>query len=86
VPVGPSYQVPFAEAIRHEGGLPSAAVGYLTTPEQAEAILVAGQADLIFLGRQLLREPYWPLRAANELDGRAGPLMPPQYRWALERE
>lgn len=86
VPVGPGYQVQFADAIRHEGGLPTAAVGYITESGQAEAILGAGQADLIFLGRQLLREPYWPLHAATELDGRAGSLLPPQYRWALERD
>ncbi|HYO89798.1 MAG TPA: NADH:flavin oxidoreductase/NADH oxidase [Candidatus Limnocylindrales bacterium] len=83
VPTGPGYNVPFSEAIRQESGLPTAAVGYITTPEQAEAVLVAGQADVILLGRQLLREPYWALRAAAELDGRAGTLMPPQYRWAL---
>ena len=86
VPVGPGYQVPFAEAMRHEGGLATAAVGYITDPAQAETILGAGQADLIFLGRALLSKPYWPLHAATELDGRAGSLMPPQYRWALERE
>ncbi len=86
VPVGPGYQLFAAEAVRRDGGLPTAAVGMISTPQQAEAALASGQADLIYLGRQLLREPYWPLRAAAELDGRAGALMPPQYRWTLERD
>ena len=85
VPTGPGYQVPFAEAIRRDTGVPTAAVGYITTAEQADSILTGGRADLIFLGRELLRDPYWPLHAATELEGRAGPLMPPQYRWALEK-
>lgn len=85
VPVGPGYQVPFAEAIRHEAGVPTAAVGMITTAQQAESILAEGKADLIFLGRALLRDPFWPLHAAAELDGRASSLMPPQYRWSLER-
>lgn len=86
VPVGPGYQLFAAEAVRRDGGLPTAAVGLISTPQQAEAALAAGQADLIYLGRPLLREPYWPLRAAAELDGRAGLLMPAQYRWTLERD
>jgi 2,4-dienoyl-CoA reductase-like NADH-dependent reductase (Old Yellow Enzyme family) len=85
VRTGPGYHLPFAHAIRAQTGVPSAAVGYITTPQQAEAALAADDADVILLGRQLLREPYWPLRAAAELDGDAGALMPPQYRWALER-
>jgi 2,4-dienoyl-CoA reductase-like NADH-dependent reductase (Old Yellow Enzyme family) len=85
VPTGPGYHLPFAHAIREQTGVPTAAVGYITTPQQAEAALAQGKADVILLGRQLLREPYWPLRAAAELDGEAGALMPPQYRWALER-
>ncbi len=68
IPVEPNYQVPFAEQIKRETGLPTGAVGLITTPEQAEAILNAGQADLIFLARELLRDPYFPLRAARELD------------------
>jgi len=85
LPAEPGYQVPFAEAIRHQSGLPVAAVGLISSAEQAEAILREGKADLIYLGRQLLRNPNWPLHAAAELDGRAGDLMPPQYRWTLER-
>lgn len=67
IEVGPGYQVPFAERIRKESGLPTGAVGLITSPEQAEHILRTGQADYIFLARELLRDPYWPRRAAKEL-------------------
>ena len=67
IPVGPGYQVKFAEAIRKEASVPTGAVGLITTSQQAEAILVEGQADVIFLARELLRDPYFPLRAAHEL-------------------
>jgi 2,4-dienoyl-CoA reductase-like NADH-dependent reductase (Old Yellow Enzyme family) len=62
----PNYQVPFAEAIRN-AGIPTGAVGIIVTPEQAEDVLEKGQADLIFMARELLRDPYFPLRAAREL-------------------
>jgi 2,4-dienoyl-CoA reductase-like NADH-dependent reductase (Old Yellow Enzyme family) len=77
IPVGPGYQVPFAERIRREAGLATAAVGMITAPAQAEQIVSAGQADLVLLARELLRDPYWPLRAAREL-GQAAP-WPAQY-------
>jgi 2,4-dienoyl-CoA reductase-like NADH-dependent reductase (Old Yellow Enzyme family) len=77
VPFGPGYQVAFAEAVRRDAGIATAAVGLVTSPEQAEQILRTGQADLVLLGRQLLREPYFPLRAAAAL-GQPGP-WPPQY-------
>jgi len=67
IPMGPGYQVPFAEAIRKEAGIATGAVGMITEAKQAEAILVEGKADVIFLARQLLRDPYWPLHAAAEL-------------------
>ena len=67
VPAAPGYQVPFASALRTRTGLPTAAVGLITEPVQAEEILAAGRADLVLLGRQLLREPGWPLRAAQGL-------------------
>jgi 2,4-dienoyl-CoA reductase-like NADH-dependent reductase (Old Yellow Enzyme family) len=67
IPVAPGYQVPFAEMIRREAGLPTGAVGLITEPTQAEQIVAEGQADLVLLARQLLREPYWPLRAARAL-------------------
>lgn len=67
IPVGPGYQVPFAERIRAEAGLPTGAVGMITDPHQAEEILEKDQADVVFLARALLRDPHWPLRAANAL-------------------
>jgi 2,4-dienoyl-CoA reductase-like NADH-dependent reductase (Old Yellow Enzyme family) len=66
IPAKPNYQVPFAEAVRKTGIL-TGAVGIIVTAEQAEAILTNGQADLIFMARELLRDPYFPLRAAREL-------------------
>jgi 2,4-dienoyl-CoA reductase-like NADH-dependent reductase (Old Yellow Enzyme family) len=68
VPVGPGFQTPFAAAIRQQAGIPTAAVGLITEPVQAEHILRTEQADAVLIGRQLLREPYWPLRAARELE------------------
>jgi len=67
IPVRPGYQVPFAQAIRSEARIPTGAVGLIQTPEQAEEILTAGEADAVFLARAALREPTWPLRAAAEL-------------------
>jgi 2,4-dienoyl-CoA reductase-like NADH-dependent reductase (Old Yellow Enzyme family) len=63
----PGYQVAFAERIRREVGIPTAAVGLISEPAQAQAIIEKGQADMVLLGRALLREPYWPQRAAQEL-------------------
>ena len=67
IPVGPGYQVPFAEAVRRQAGIPTGAVGLITSPQQAEEVLAAGQADVVLLARAALREPSWPLRAAAEL-------------------
>ena len=67
IPVAPGYQVPFAARIRAAAGLPTGAVGLITTAEQAEQILAEGSADLVLLGRELLRDPRWPLRAARIL-------------------
>ncbi len=66
IPAKPGYQVPFAEAVR-QAGIPTGAVGIIVTAEQAEEILTTGKADLIFMARELLRDPYFPLRAAREL-------------------
>ncbi|HTU02952.1 MAG TPA: NADH:flavin oxidoreductase/NADH oxidase [Candidatus Sulfotelmatobacter sp.] len=66
-PVGPGYQIPFAERIRREAGIATMTVGLITTPETAEEIVRNGRADMVALGRQLLRDPYWPLRAARTL-------------------
>lgn len=67
IPVGPMYQTPFAERIKKEAGMMTGAVGLITTTEQAESIIASEQADLIFLARQFLREPYFPLHAAHDL-------------------
>ncbi|HTK10721.1 MAG TPA: NADH:flavin oxidoreductase/NADH oxidase [Ktedonobacteraceae bacterium] len=67
IPVAPNYQVPFAERIRHESGISTGAVGLITESAQANEIIEQGRADLVFLARELLRDPYWPLRAAQEL-------------------
>ncbi len=67
VPVGPGYQVPFAEAIRRDAGIATAAVGMITAAAQAEEILASGKADAIVMARAFLRDPYWPLHAAKEL-------------------
>ncbi|MFD3655248.1 NADH:flavin oxidoreductase/NADH oxidase [Streptomyces sp. NPDC058620] len=80
---GPNYQVPFAAQARDSAGLPTAAVGIITDPRQAEAILAGGQADAVFLGRELLRNPYWPQHAALELD--AEPRWPDQYAYVVRR-
>lgn len=67
IALGPGYQVPFAARIRTEAGIATGAVGLITEPEQAERVLAEGSADLVLLGRELLRDPRWPLRAAQAL-------------------
>jgi 2,4-dienoyl-CoA reductase-like NADH-dependent reductase (Old Yellow Enzyme family) len=67
IPAGPGYQVPFAERVRKEAGMATAAVGMITEPEQADQVIRTRQADMVFLARELLRDPYWPLRAADQL-------------------
>jgi len=67
IPLGPGYQVPFAARIRTEAGVATGAVGLITEPHQAEQVLSEGSADLVLLARELLRNPRWPLRAAQEL-------------------
>ncbi|MFE9396944.1 NADH:flavin oxidoreductase/NADH oxidase [Streptomyces flavidovirens] len=81
IPVGPGYQVPFAERVRTETGLPVAAVGLITDPVQAEKILADGQADAVLLGRELLRNPSFARHAARELGGEVH--TPDQYGWAI---
>jgi 2,4-dienoyl-CoA reductase-like NADH-dependent reductase (Old Yellow Enzyme family) len=80
VPVEPGYQVPFAARIRREAGIATGAVGLITGAAQAEAILARGEADLVLLARELLRDPYFPRRAAAELG--AAIEAPAQYRRA----
>jgi 2,4-dienoyl-CoA reductase-like NADH-dependent reductase (Old Yellow Enzyme family) len=67
VPVVPGYQVPFAEEIRKQAEVATGAVGLITEPAQADGIIASGQADLVFLAREMLREPYWALKAARAL-------------------
>lgn len=76
IPAGPGFQVPFAERIRKEADIRTSAVGLITSKEQAETILRTGQADMIFIGREFLRDPYWPLHAAG-LQGKSS--WPVQY-------
>src|SRR6266852_6244148 len=68
IPVGPGYQVAFAERIRREAEIRTGAVGMITSPVQAEHIIRTEQADAVIMAREFLRDPYWPLRAARELD------------------
>ncbi len=77
VPAGPGYQAGFAERIRREAGIATGAVGMITSPEQADHVVRSGQADLVLLARQMLRDPYFPLRASSRL-GQEGP-WPRQY-------
>jgi 2,4-dienoyl-CoA reductase-like NADH-dependent reductase (Old Yellow Enzyme family) len=86
VPRVPGYQVPFAERVRREAGIATMAVGLITEPAQAEAILATGKADLIALARQLMFDPSWPMHAAKAL-GMTDylDLLPPSYKWWLKR-
>lgn len=77
IPVAPGYQVPLAAQVRQDAAVPTAAVGMITDPEQAEKILANGQADLVLLGRELLRDPYWANRALARLESH--PHWPDQY-------
>jgi 2,4-dienoyl-CoA reductase-like NADH-dependent reductase (Old Yellow Enzyme family) len=77
IPIGPGYQVPFAARIRREANIPTAAVGMITEPAQANDIVANGEADLVFLAREMLCHPYWPLHAAQALDESAS--WPVQY-------
>ena len=67
IPVGPGYQTGFADRIRREAGILTGAVGMITAPVQADHVIRTGQADLVLLARELLRDPYWPCLAAKEL-------------------
>jgi 2,4-dienoyl-CoA reductase-like NADH-dependent reductase (Old Yellow Enzyme family) len=77
IPLGPGYQTPFAERIRREANIATGAVGMITAPAQADQIIRNDQADFVVLARQMLRDPYWPLHAAQEL-GQVAP-WPRQY-------
>lgn len=83
IAIGPGYQVPFARRIRAEAGIMTAAVGLITDAEQAQRIVAAGDADLVLLAREVLRQPYWPLLAAAQLG--VDVAWPRQYERAKQR-
>ena len=80
IPVGPLYQTAFAERVRREAGIATGAVGMITEPDDANAIVADGRADVVLLARELLRDPYWPLYAARALGDTVA--WPEQYRRA----
>ncbi len=82
VPVARLYQVPFAAAIRERAGMPTGAVGMITETDEANGIITSGQADLVFLAKEMLREPYWALKAEAALG--AEPAWPVQYGYAVK--
>jgi len=77
IKVDPGYQVPFAEKVRHGANIPTAAVGFITDPKQADDIVRGGKADVVLLARQMLVDPYWPAHAAKALGHKLSP--PNQY-------
>ncbi|MGO8678202.1 MAG: NADH:flavin oxidoreductase/NADH oxidase [Limisphaerales bacterium] len=79
IPVGPGYQVPFSERIRREAGIATATVGGITEPTHADELIRNGRADLVLLGREFLRQPYWPRSAARALHQRDAVPAPVQY-------
>ncbi len=83
IPVGKGYQVPFARRIRDEAGIMTGAVGMITEPRHANEIITGGDADLVLLARELLREPYWAIKAEQALG--AEPTWPIQYGYAVRR-
>ena len=83
IPVSKGYQVPFARKIRCEAGIQTGAVGLITEPRHADEIVTGGDADLVFLARELLREPYWALKAEQELG--VEPSWPTPYGYAVKR-
>lgn len=83
IPVGKGYQVPFARKIREESGIKTGAVGMITEAAHANEIITSGDADLVLLARELLREPYWAIKAEQELGGE--PTWPISYGYAVKR-
>jgi 2,4-dienoyl-CoA reductase-like NADH-dependent reductase (Old Yellow Enzyme family) len=81
IPIGPGYQVPFSESIRKQAEIPTTALGMITDPLQAETILSTDQADLVVLARELLRDPYWPRRAAQQMNFKLTPPVQYQRAW-----
>ena len=77
IPVAPGFQVPFAARLRSEAAIPTAAVGLITQPTQAESIVAGGEADMVLVARAVLHDPYWPVHAAEALGVEAS--WPKQY-------
>jgi 2,4-dienoyl-CoA reductase-like NADH-dependent reductase (Old Yellow Enzyme family) len=83
IPVAKGYQVPLARRIRHDAAIKTGAVGLITEPQYADELVTGGDADLVFIGRELLREPYWALKAQHALG--AEPIWPIPYGYAVKR-
>ncbi|HEV7867925.1 MAG TPA: NADH:flavin oxidoreductase/NADH oxidase [Chthoniobacteraceae bacterium] len=83
IPVGKGYQVPFARRIRDEADIRTGAVGMITEPQHADEIITSGDANMVFLARELLREPYWALKAQHALGQE--PAWPTQYGYVVKR-
>ena len=83
IPVSRGYQIPFARRIREEAQIRTGGLGLITDPQQADEIITSGEADLVFIGRELLREPYWALKAQHALGEE--PAWPIQYGYAVKR-
>ena len=81
IPLAPGYQVPFAARIRREAGIATGAVGLITEPEQAAAIVANGEADVVLIARESLRDPYFPRRAARQLGARIEAPLQYQRAW-----
>ncbi|HEY9716854.1 MAG TPA: NADH:flavin oxidoreductase/NADH oxidase [Trichormus sp.] len=80
---GPSWQVPLAEKVRQEANIPTATVGGITDPHQADAIIKEGKADLVLLAREEMRDPYWPFHAAQSLGVKDAQTLPKNYTYAI---
>jgi 2,4-dienoyl-CoA reductase-like NADH-dependent reductase (Old Yellow Enzyme family) len=82
-PHAPGWQVPLSDAIKNGAQVRTAAVGEITTADQAAEIIASGKADLVFLAREFMREPYWPYKAAKELQLKDAQTLPPNYTYAI---
>lgn len=84
---GPGWQVPLAEQVRRQAEIATAAVGMITEAEQANEIITSGKADIVFLAREFMRDPYWPYHAARTLEAKLGidakKVLPPKYAYAI---
>jgi 2,4-dienoyl-CoA reductase-like NADH-dependent reductase (Old Yellow Enzyme family) len=83
IPVARGYQIPFAGRIRNEAEIRTGGVGLISEPQYADEIITSGQADLVFIGRELLREPYWAIKAQHAME--VEPTWPTQYGYAVKR-